>query len=110
MMGVFGMGIWGMAPAYTAERFPTSARGVAPASVTTPARRSAALMSCLLGMLQDRGIPLTSAMTCRWSIAPYHSYRSRSRQRRARPYTPSAIACRGVVWAMDHRLLKLGSE
>ena len=28
MMGVFGMGMWGMAPAYTAERFPTSARGV----------------------------------------------------------------------------------
>ena len=30
MMGFFGMGVWGMAPAYTIERFPTAVRGVGP--------------------------------------------------------------------------------
>ena len=29
-MGFFGMGVWGMAPAYTVERFPTEVRGVGP--------------------------------------------------------------------------------
>ena len=30
LMGAFGMGVWGMAPAYTTERYPTSVRGVGP--------------------------------------------------------------------------------
>ena len=63
MMGVFGMGMWGMAPAYTAERFPTSARGLGGGFCYHTGAAIGALMPSLLGILQDRGIPLTSAMT-----------------------------------------------
>ena len=42
MMGFFGMGIWGMAPAYSNERFPTEVRGVGPGfCYHAGARRSA---------------------------------------------------------------------
>jgi MFS family permease len=40
MMGFFGMGVWGMAPAYTSERYPTEVRGAGPDSATTRAQPS----------------------------------------------------------------------
>jgi SHS family lactate transporter-like MFS transporter len=63
MMGAFGMGMWGMAPAYTTERFPTSARGVGPGFCYHTGAAIGALMPYVLGTLQDRGIPLTTAMS-----------------------------------------------
>ncbi len=63
MMGAFGMGIWGMAPAYTTERFPTSTRGVGPGFCYHTGAAIGAVMPYALGMVQDRGISLANAMT-----------------------------------------------
>jgi len=63
MMGAFGMGIWGMAPAYTLERFPTSVRGVGPGFCYHAGAALGALMPGLLGLIQDRGISLVNGMT-----------------------------------------------
>ena len=63
MMGAFGMGIWGMAPAYTLERFPTSVRGVGPGFCYHAGAALGALMPWFLGKLQDQGITLVNAMT-----------------------------------------------
>jgi MFS transporter, SHS family, lactate transporter len=63
IMGLFGMGMWGMAPAYTAERFPTSARGVGAGFCYHVGAAIGALMPYVLGTLQDRGISLTAAMS-----------------------------------------------
>lgn len=63
LMGVFGMGIWGVAAAYTTERFPTSTRGVGPGFCYHTGAAIGAVMPYALGMLQDRGIALTTAMT-----------------------------------------------
>jgi len=62
-MGFFGMGIWGMAPAYTSERFPTAVRGVGPGFCYHAAAAFGALMPYLLGALQDRGFVLVDAMS-----------------------------------------------
>lgn len=62
-MGFFGMGIWGMAPAYTSERFPTAVRGVGPGFCYHAAAALGALMPYLLGSLQDRGFVLVDAMS-----------------------------------------------
>jgi SHS family lactate transporter-like MFS transporter len=63
LMGGFGMGIWGMAPAYTTERFPTSVRGVGPGFCYHAAAAIGALMPSALGWLENNGMELTSAMT-----------------------------------------------
>jgi putative MFS transporter len=63
MMGVFGMGVWGMAPAYTVERFPTEVRGVGPGFSYHAAAAIGAVMPVVLGELQDRGFVLVSAMS-----------------------------------------------
>jgi len=63
MMGAFGMGVWGMAPAYTVERYPTEARGVGPGFVYHAGAAIGALMPTLLGLLQDKGFGLVNAMS-----------------------------------------------
>ncbi len=63
MMGAFGMGIWGMAPAYVSERFPTYARGVGPGFTYHAGAAIGAIMPLVLGMMQDQGIRLVNAMT-----------------------------------------------
>jgi MFS transporter, SHS family, lactate transporter len=63
LMGTFGMGIWGMAPAYTSERFPTAVRGVGPGFCYHAGAAIGAVMPWVLGRMQDRGIELTTAMT-----------------------------------------------
>jgi SHS family lactate transporter-like MFS transporter len=63
MMGFFGMGIWGMAPAYTNERFPTEVRGVGPGFCYHAAAAIGAVMPYVLGLLQDRGFGLVNAMS-----------------------------------------------
>jgi SHS family lactate transporter-like MFS transporter len=63
MMGMFGMGIWGMAPAYTTERFPTSVRGVGPGFCYHAGAAIGAFMPPLVGALADRGVVLVNAMS-----------------------------------------------
>ena len=63
LMGAFGMGIWGMAPAYTSERFPTSVRGVGPGFCYHAGAAIGAVMPWVLGRMQDHGMELTTAMT-----------------------------------------------
>jgi SHS family lactate transporter-like MFS transporter len=63
MMGAFGMGIWGMAPAYTNERFPTAVRGVGAGFCYHAAAAIGALMPWVLGELDDRGFTLVNAMS-----------------------------------------------
>jgi SHS family lactate transporter-like MFS transporter len=63
LMGSFGMGVWGMAPAYTNERFPTFVRGVGPGFCYHAAAAIGAMMPTVLGVLKDRGLKLTSAMS-----------------------------------------------
>ena len=63
MMGFFGMGIWGMAPAYSNERFPTDVRGVGAGFCYHAAAAIGALMPYVLGALQDQGFALVNAMS-----------------------------------------------
>lgn len=63
MMGALGMGIWGMAPAYTNERFPTAVRGVGAGFCYHAAAAIGALMPWVLGELNDRGFTLVNAMS-----------------------------------------------
>jgi SHS family lactate transporter-like MFS transporter len=63
MMGAFGMGVWGMAPAYTTERYPTSVRGVGPGFCYHAGAAIGATMPYVLGTLQDRGFTLVNIMT-----------------------------------------------
>jgi MFS transporter, SHS family, lactate transporter len=63
LMGAFGMGVWGMAPAYTTERYPTSVRGVGPGFCYHAGAAIGALMPTVLGWLNDRGFNLVDAMT-----------------------------------------------
>lgn len=62
-MGFFGMGVWGMAPAYTVERFPTAVRGVGPGFTYHAGAAMGAVMPYLLGELQDRGISAVDGMS-----------------------------------------------
>ncbi len=69
MMGAFGCGIWGMAPAYVTERYPTEARGVGPGFCYHAAAAIGSLMPILIGTFQDRGMPLSSAMAIPIAVA-----------------------------------------
>jgi SHS family lactate transporter-like MFS transporter len=63
MMGFFGMGVWGMAPAYTVERFPTAVRGVGPGFCYHAGAAMGAVMPVLLGAAQDRGVSAVTGMS-----------------------------------------------
>ena len=63
MLGFFGMGVWGMAPAYTVERFPADVRGAGPGFCYHAGAAIGAVMPWLLGKFQDRGVDLVTAMT-----------------------------------------------
>jgi SHS family lactate transporter-like MFS transporter len=62
-MGFFGMGVWGMAPAYTVERFPTEVRGVGPGFCYHAGSAIGAFMPYILGAAQDRGISAVNGMS-----------------------------------------------
>jgi hypothetical protein len=57
------MGIWGMAPAYTNERFPTAVRGVGAGFCYHAAAAIGAAMPTVLGALRDAGFTLVNAMS-----------------------------------------------
>jgi MFS transporter, SHS family, lactate transporter len=63
MMGAFGCGMVGVAPAYVTEQFPTGTRGIGPGFCYHVAAAVASIIPILIGSLQDRGVPLSDAMT-----------------------------------------------
>ena len=62
LMGAMGAGIWGMAPSYLTERFPTEVRGVGPGLSYHVGAAVGSLTPFVLGQLQDTGMTLTEAM------------------------------------------------
>ena len=63
LMGSSGGGIWGMAPSYLTERFPTAARGVGPGLSYHVGAALGSMTPLVLGQLQDGGMATGSAMT-----------------------------------------------
>ena len=71
MIGAFlvgvGTGNFGMTPTYLAERFPTAVRAAGAGFAYQAGGGLAAVTPTIIGMLEDRGMPLASAMT--WCTA-----------------------------------------
>ena len=63
VMGATGAGIWGMAPSYLTERFPTAVRGVGPGLSCHVGAALGSTTPLVVGQLQDNGFTLTAAMT-----------------------------------------------
>ena len=63
VMGATGTGIWGMAPSYLTERFPTAVRGIGPGLTYHIGAAVGSTTPLLLGELQDAGMTLTAAMS-----------------------------------------------
>ena len=63
MMGASGGGIWGMAPSYLTERFPTAARGVGPGLSYHVGAALGSMTPLVLGQLQDGGMTTGTAMS-----------------------------------------------
>jgi len=62
LMGIGGIGIWGMAPSYLTERFPTAARAAGPGFAYHAGAAVGSLTPAFIGRLQDHGMPLANAM------------------------------------------------
>lgn len=62
VMGASGGAIWGMAPSYLTERFPTAVRGVGPGLSYHVGAVLGAVTPLVLGQLQDRGMTTGGAM------------------------------------------------
>lgn len=62
VMGICGIGIWGMAPTYLTERFPTVVRGVGPGLAYHAGAAVGSVTPTIIGVLQQRGMPLGTAM------------------------------------------------
>jgi MFS transporter, SHS family, lactate transporter len=61
-MGFFGAGNFGVVPGYLTERFPTVARAVGAGFAYHVGAGLASFTPTLIGVLQDRGLPLRTAM------------------------------------------------
>jgi MFS transporter, SHS family, lactate transporter len=61
-MGFFGAGNFGVVPGYLTERFPTVARAVGAGFAYHVGAGLGSFTPTLVGMLQDRGLPLSTAM------------------------------------------------
>jgi MFS transporter, SHS family, lactate transporter len=61
-MGFFGAGNFGIVPGYLTERFPTAARAVGAGFAYHVGAGLGSFTPTLVGMLQDRGLPLPTAM------------------------------------------------
>ncbi len=62
IVGVCGIGIWGMAPTYLTERFPTAVRGVGPGFAFHAGAALGSLTPTIIGLMQQRGLALGTAM------------------------------------------------
>jgi MFS transporter, SHS family, lactate transporter len=69
LMGVFGIGAWGMAPSYLTERFPTAARAVGPGFSYHIGAAVGSLTPTFIGTLQDHGVNLPRAMGLSIAVA-----------------------------------------
>ena len=69
MMGTNGAGIWGMAPSYLTERFPTSVRGVGPGLAYHVGAAIGSMTPLVVGRLQDTGMAIEGAMTLSIAIS-----------------------------------------
>ena len=63
VMGATGGGIWGMAPSYLTERFPTEVRGVGPGLSYHLGAALGSATPFVLGRLQDGGMTVGGAMS-----------------------------------------------
>jgi SHS family lactate transporter-like MFS transporter len=68
-MGICGIGIWGMAPTYLTERFPTIVRGVGPGLAYHAGAAIGSVTPTFIGLLQQRGMSLGDAMALVIAIA-----------------------------------------
>jgi SHS family lactate transporter-like MFS transporter len=62
IMGFFGAGNFGIVPGYLTERFPTVARAVGAGFAYHVGAGLGSFTPTLVGLLQDRGLPLPTAM------------------------------------------------
>lgn len=62
LMGIFGAGNFGVVPAYLTERFPTVARAAGAGFAYHVGAALGSFTPTLVGHLQDRGLPLATAM------------------------------------------------
>ncbi len=69
VMGLCGIGIWGMAPTYLTERFPTIVRGVGPGLAYHTGAAIGSVTPTFIGLLQQRGMPLGTAMALVIAVA-----------------------------------------
>jgi len=67
-MGCFGGGIMGVAPAYVSEMFPTAVRGIGPGLAYHVGAAVASIMPVLMGLMQDRGLPLADIMITAFAV------------------------------------------
>jgi len=68
-MGICGIGIWGMAPTYLTERFPTIVRGVGPGLAYHTGAAIGSITPTFIGALQQHGMPLAIAMAVVIAVA-----------------------------------------
>ena len=69
VMGICGIGIWGMAPTYLTERFPTIVRGVGPGLAYHAGAAIGSITPTFIGALQQQGMPLATAMALVIAVA-----------------------------------------
>ena len=69
VMGICGIGIWGMAPTYLTERFPTIVRGVGPGLAYHTGAAIGSVTPTIIGLLQQRRMPLGDAMALVIAVA-----------------------------------------
>jgi MFS transporter, SHS family, lactate transporter len=69
VMGICGIGIWGMAPTYLTERFPTIVRGVGPGLAYHAGAAIGSITPTFIGALQQHGMPLATAMALVIAVA-----------------------------------------
>ena len=62
IMGLFGVGNFGVVPSYLNERFPTAARAAGAGLSYHTGAAASALMPLIVGAMQDRGVALSDAM------------------------------------------------
>jgi SHS family lactate transporter-like MFS transporter len=62
LMGLFGVGNFGVVPSYLNERFPTAARAAGAGLAYHTGAAASALMPFIVGAMQDRGVALSDAM------------------------------------------------
>jgi SHS family lactate transporter-like MFS transporter len=63
IVGLTGIGAWGMAPSYLTERFPTAARAVGPGFAYHCGAAVGSFTPTFIGLLQDHGVTLPKAMS-----------------------------------------------